>query len=382
VTVVYVAIVLVAVMAIASLAVDLGRAQCAKTELHRAAYAAARYGATGIDDGTAITKAIAAAADNLVDGTPLVLDNNLPGNPKDVEVGNFDPTLTPRFSATRTPANAVRVTARRTAERGTAIPLLFARVVGSKSCDLNVTSIAMRGDVDPNFIGLKELSAKNNTSVGYDPTLGAPSSIDPKGGASIASNGSIKFGQPPSILGSVLIGPDGKYNQASPSPKRLAEDLDYPDTETPPVVAGGNLNVNGVVHISGGGTLAYSSITIENNSTLIFDNPTTVYVMNDIAFKQSGEIKPASGLPKDLKIRIVGSGSSTMGGKNSNNVSVTAQIYAPNTDFIANNNGELRGTALFRSISATNTLSLYYDITNKSVVSGLDNAHDGVVSVE
>src|SRR3954452_20409003 len=133
VTVVYVGIALVAVIAIASLAVDLGRAQCAKTELHRAAYAASRYGATGIDDGTAITKAIAAAADNLVDGTPLVLNNNLPGNPKDVEVGNFDATLTPRFSTTRKPANAVRVTARRTAERGTAIPLLFARVVGSKS---------------------------------------------------------------------------------------------------------------------------------------------------------------------------------------------------------------------------------------------------------
>jgi Flp pilus assembly protein TadG len=91
VTVVYVAIVLVAVMAIASLAVDLGRAQCAKTELHRAAYAAARYGATGIDDGTAITKAIAAAADNLVDGTPLVLTTTFRETPKTSRSGTSTP---------------------------------------------------------------------------------------------------------------------------------------------------------------------------------------------------------------------------------------------------------------------------------------------------
>jgi len=69
-------------LALTSLAVDFGRAQCAKTELQRAADAAARYAASGIDDGTWADKAVAAARDNLVDGIPLALDNSQPGTPK------------------------------------------------------------------------------------------------------------------------------------------------------------------------------------------------------------------------------------------------------------------------------------------------------------
>jgi Flp pilus assembly protein TadG len=382
IAIVYAAIVLVVLIAMASLAVDLGRAQCAKTELRRAADAAARYATTGIDDDTAVSKAITVAAENLVDGTPLVLNNSLAGNPKDVEVGNWDATQNPRFSTARTPRNAVRVTARRTAARGDAIPLLFGRVLGSNTCDLTATSVATRAIKDPNFIGLSNLSAKNNTSVGYDPTLGVPNSAAYRNGASIASNGSVSFDQNPMISGAVILGPDGRYNQSSPSPTRLTEDLSFPNTESPPGIAVGSLNVNGTMHITGGGTLVYTSISLQNGANLIFDQPTTVYVMNGISFEQSGQIAPASGLPKDLRIRIIGSASSMVGGNNSNNVTITGQIYAPNTDFLANNNAELRGTALFRTITAQNTLSLFYDITEKSVVNGLTRATSGIVNVE
>jgi hypothetical protein len=67
---------------------------------------------------------------------------------------------------------------------------------------------------------------------------------------------------------------------------------------------------------------------------------------------------------------MIGSANSYFGGDNSNNVTVTAQIYAPNTDFLAKNNGEIRGSALFRSIDAANNLSLFYDIRHGSVVPG------------
>src|SRR3954462_2635270 len=66
---------MVALLAFTSLAVDLGRVQVAKTELRRAADAAARYAVTGIRDNTVNAKAVAAAADNTVDGAPLVLQN-------------------------------------------------------------------------------------------------------------------------------------------------------------------------------------------------------------------------------------------------------------------------------------------------------------------
>src|SRR5205823_9893200 len=134
------------------------------------------------------------------------------------------------------------------------------------------------------------------------------------------------------------------------------QDLYFPATENPPFVATGSLSVSGIVHITGGATLVYTSIVIGNNSALIFDQPTTVYVMSDISFSQNGSIAPASAHPSDLKIRVIGSPTSVVGGNGANNVIITGEIYAPDSDFIAHNNGELRGTALFRSMTAANQL--------------------------
>ena len=71
-----------------------------------------------------------------------------------------------------------------------------------------------------------------------------------------------------------------------------------------------------------------------------------------------------------------------IGGTNANNVTITGQIYAPNTDFTAHNNGELRGTGLFRTITADNTLSMYYDSSQRSVVAELGDNPLGVVMVQ
>lgn len=63
-----------AILAFASLGVDLARVQLAKTELQAAADTAALHAAnnTGNSSSTA-NNAIAVAAENTVDGTPLVL---------------------------------------------------------------------------------------------------------------------------------------------------------------------------------------------------------------------------------------------------------------------------------------------------------------------
>jgi hypothetical protein len=140
---IYITVSMVAMMGFCSLAVDLGRVQAAKTELHTGADAAARYGALGLSNiiyGTsaASNNAIAVAAQNLVDGSPLVLTSS------DVQTGIWS-TATHTFTANSNPTlcNAVQVTAHRTAARGTAIPLLFATLIGQSSCDINVTSVAM-----------------------------------------------------------------------------------------------------------------------------------------------------------------------------------------------------------------------------------------------
>ena len=379
---VYTTIAFVALVGLVSLGVDFGRAQCAKTELQRAADAAARYGASGIIDSTYSSKATAAAAENLVDGAPLVLSNSFSDSPKDIEVGNWDGTQSPKFSTARTPTNAIRITARRVASRNTGIPLMFAKLLGMNTCDLTCTSIATQNVSTPNFIGLNGITAKNNVGVAYDPRLGLPSASNIASGASIASNATIEFNNNPSIQGSIVLGPDGSYNGTSPTPIKVPQMLSYPSTESPPFPASGSLNVNGTVHITGGGTLVYTSINLSNNSALIFDNPTTVYVTGNVNFSQSGSIKPSSGLPVDLKIRMTGGANAYFGGNNSNNVDVTAQIYAPDVDFIAKNTGTIQGTALFRTMTATNNLNLYYDYSQKSVVYGLSNTYLGVMLVQ
>src|SRR3982750_4661146 len=100
---------MVALLGFVSLAVDVGRVQTAKTELRRAADAAARYAVTGINDNSCRDKAITAAAENKVDGVPLELKNG------DVTLGTWSSGT---FTSSGSAPNAVRVRARRTAERG------------------------------------------------------------------------------------------------------------------------------------------------------------------------------------------------------------------------------------------------------------------------
>src|SRR5205085_11879895 len=65
----------VAIMAFVSLAVDMGRVQCAKSELSTAADAAARAGCASLSSGTvsAQNAAVAAAAANTCDGSSVIL---------------------------------------------------------------------------------------------------------------------------------------------------------------------------------------------------------------------------------------------------------------------------------------------------------------------
>jgi hypothetical protein len=116
-----------------SLAVDLGRAQLAKTQLRSAADAAAMYAARGISDGTYVSKAIAVAAQNNVDGSPLTL---LSGDVASITWNS----ASGKIVAGNPSPNAVQVVAKRINSRGTGI--LFAGIVGKHTLDISATSIA------------------------------------------------------------------------------------------------------------------------------------------------------------------------------------------------------------------------------------------------
>src|SRR5689334_22835464 len=111
----HLAAVLVALIAICSLAVDLGRVLVARSELQAAADAAARHAVgmlgTGSPQGQVISSAVDAAGDNSADGQTGVLQRS------DVELGRWDADAGV-FLQGQTPPDAVRVTARRTADTG------------------------------------------------------------------------------------------------------------------------------------------------------------------------------------------------------------------------------------------------------------------------
>lgn len=134
---------LTVMIGMATLAVDWGHVQLAKTQLQGAADAAARAGASALaqSPADAVAQAQWTASKNVVDGIPLSL------TAADVEIGTWD---TARLSFTKLlgvdqyRGNAVRVVANRTASRSSAIPLSFVGVFGAKdSANLTAEAVVM-----------------------------------------------------------------------------------------------------------------------------------------------------------------------------------------------------------------------------------------------
>ena len=96
--------------------------------------------------------AIDVAAENVVNGRPLVLDRQA-----DVEVGVWEPD-TGEFASVNerelSAANAVRVTGRLSQKRSTAVPLFFAPVVNRKSLEMQESAIAVYGRGKPRDVVL------------------------------------------------------------------------------------------------------------------------------------------------------------------------------------------------------------------------------------
>jgi hypothetical protein len=141
---VYLVVAMVAMFAVCSLGADLGRVQVVKTELRRAADAAARAGASVLltsGSSTARDRARSTAALNKADGQPIVLNPST-----DVEFGTWD-AKTKRFTKLSgfdlSKADTIRVVAGRTTRSGNAVPLAFGQMIGKGKCDVSAEAIVM-----------------------------------------------------------------------------------------------------------------------------------------------------------------------------------------------------------------------------------------------
>ncbi|MGB9079893.1 MAG: pilus assembly protein TadG-related protein [Desulfuromonadaceae bacterium] len=128
VAVVYIALMIVVLVAFVSLAVDLGYIYVAKGQLQNAADAAALAGATQLPNSIKVkAEAVKFALANKAAGDDVVITD------ADIYIGNWNAALTPKFLAGRSPINAVRAVARRDVAGAAAagqgmVPLFFGRI--------------------------------------------------------------------------------------------------------------------------------------------------------------------------------------------------------------------------------------------------------------
>ena len=346
-------VMLAALMGMASLAVDYGRVQVVKTQLRRTADAAARYAATGLADGTAIAKAQDAAKDNSVDGAAYSLDSS------DVQTGNWSNGV---FTAGGSPTNAVKVTVGCTQSRGTAVPLLFAKMLGQKTCDVTATTIAT-GSSPPTFgiVGLGYINMSGGASDSYS-SVAAGSN----GQTKIASNGNITLSGGATINGNAYAG-IGKSISTSGSSSvtgskmNLTTTLSYPNASAGQSATSNNnssipatlLDSSRNFSIGGtnvltlpGGTYYVTNFNISGGAIVNFSGPATVYVTGTFNISGGGTINTYQNIPDNFQIKVCSSNAVTL----SNGSTIYAAMYCPQSAFKMSGSTSLAGGVIAASI--------------------------------
>lgn len=296
-TAIYSVLLMIALCAFVSLAVDYARVQLAKSELLAAVDAAARYASTGLSDSTAVTKAISAAADNKVDGKSLVLTS------ADVTTGYWNDT-TDAFTAGGTPVNAVKISARRSSASGNGIPLLFMSILGRSSCDVSATAIALSTTTtsgpDYGWVGLGWNNHSGGTVVdSYSSASGAYAS-GTAGNSGLTCNSSLNINGSITIKGDVNYGPSGGISINPPASitgnrTRMTANVSFPT-----VTVGTYSSSNNNSSISGSG-YTFDGTNLQVNSGGVVNFPAGVFYVPNLVVNSGGAINyTATGTSKTV----------------------------------------------------------------------------------
>jgi hypothetical protein len=352
--------------------VDLGRVQLAKNQLRSACDAAALAAGEYVlsDVSAAKSVAIATAKQNFADG-------------KKVEITSAD--VTPVYWNEKThkveslPAgktyNAVRVVAARTAEKGNAIDLPFARMIGATTCDIHAEAIALAKPQKYAIVGLDFVKMGGNSSNGYK----KPGQFDYNG--SVASNGDITLTGSSWIQGDAFPGVGKRVigaNHVSGSTNPLAKPLVYPmptldDAATnnnnaaipTTILSAGAIKVGSQKNVPlPGGVYYVKGIELGAGSELSFTGPATLYVEGNVSL--GGHASAYGDKPENLKIIVLGTGRTVdLNGSSA----LYADIYAPGAALDMHGTGDTYGALVAKSISMTGTSAVHYDLSLKGGVS-------------
>jgi len=367
-------------VALASLGMDYGRVQLAKSELRQASMAGARAAATALGSVTAAQNlAVQFAGYNTADGTTVVVDPNT-----DIIFGTWN-TSTKSFATlsgiSRANATAIKVYAVRTAARGTGVPLLFGSAIGMSTCDIaNVwTTVFLNGDnAAYGIVGLNSISLSGAASQSYFSSTGASG----QGFGNIASNGNISLSGGSRINGAAYITSGHTVsgaNGVTGGVKTLGTPLSYANADAGSY-ATTNDDANMGSYISGtkdfslgsgksltlpGGVYYVHNFAMSGSASLTFTGPATVYFYG--TFNMSGSTTTKDSIPNNLK--IIGCMTPTGGAPGSLTLSgssaLAATIYAPQSDITLSGSSNLYGTMLGKKVtqSGSSTIMVYNDLS-------------------
>jgi hypothetical protein len=341
---------MVVAFAFATLAMDFGRVQLAKTEMHTRVDCAAKYGVKWVAAGAGVvyTKCNELAAENLVNGQQVSLSAT------DVEVGNWNYS-TRTFTANARPRNAVKVHGSAT------VPLALGGPVHVDSCNVGATAVV--ACVPMGITGLNGIAFKNNTFIGsYNSAVNThPTPGNNNSNAVLVSNGPIGDKNNGTIEGDAFYGPSGSADltfSAGGAPQQFSAPIPTPADPAwnPSANPNGSTNGNYTFNINGiqpGGTYWYTGLTVSRSLT--FSGPTTIYVNGDI--NVNADLKGYNDIPSNLTIYQLGTNRQF----NCGAVDVIARIIAPGSDFVNNNTVKFYGACLFNTITTKNNCQFFFD---------------------
>jgi hypothetical protein len=349
-----------------------------KTELNRAAQAAAFAALQEIRDGNGITAAqnaaVSVAAANLADGSAVVVDATA-----DVEFGTYDvstDTFDVLSGTARASATAIHVTCRRTAARGNAVTLVLGPVIGKNSVDVTDDAVvAVNSPSRYNFVGLDSVSIRDCDVDSFDSSVGAYGGANVKGNAALATNGNLTFANSchvhseahPGASGTLtkdggtelgIKAPfnSGNYPVQAGITTNLASSLYYPLPDASAAATtndnaqfgskidgSNNVNINADTTMTGG-TFYVNNFTMTKKWTL---NAKTIMYVNG-TFTCDGELKTYLTNACNLSIYVMGSGAVSF----TSDKNFYGTLYAPLSAVTMNNN-DVFGQIIGRTLSIT-----------------------------
>jgi Flp pilus assembly protein TadG len=338
---IYSIIFLMALLAVASLAVDYGHAQLAKFETQRAADLAARAAALQLASGgdpvvaaaAALARAQAVAGWNSSDSAPLLL------GPNDVTVGNYDKTQTPVYQVGRLPLNAVTVSIERDGVVNPTVPLTLAPMVGMQTITVKASAEA-HVVPPPSPYGMVGLNSVTFGSVG----------VLAKVVGDLVSNGPVSVGTPLGI-GVTVTGNAQSFNSSTSKGSAalvsgvmtpMSSALNFPSAVAP--LTNNNSRIAAFMNgyndftMALGGTVPAGTYVVRNLNMVA---GIAVNVSGPVVFYVTGALNLAAGVnllgatntePSNFIVYIVAGGTVVFVGNLLTPVAM--EIYAPDSDIV------------------------------------------------